>query len=143
MGRKILAVVVAFIAAFAVIAIVQMLNTLVVAPPSADVMNDPARMREFIATLPTTAYVVVLIGYFLGSFAGGYIVSNMSRRESPGIGLGLLIGIVLTIMGLLNFFVMLPGQPTWFVVIALLTFIPVALLGHRLARKSDVPAGTH
>lgn len=142
MGRKILAVVVALIAAFAVIMIVQMLNSLVVSPPSADVMNDPARMQEYMRSLPTQAYVVVLIGYFLGSFAGGYIVSNMSRRESPGIGLGLLIGIVLTVMGVLNFFVFVPGQPMWVAIIALLTFIPVALLGHILARKSDVPRGT-
>lgn len=135
MGRKILAIVVALIAAMAVIMIVQMLNSLVVPPPSQDVINDPAKFREFMATLPMTAYVVVLIGYFLGSFAGGFIVKNMSRRESPGMALPILIGGVLTIGGILNFFVFLPGQPIWFVILAFLIYIPVSLLGAKFAGK--------
>lgn len=134
MGRKILAVVVGLIAAFAVIMIVQMLNSLVVPPPGSDVMNDPARLREFLSTLPMTAYVVVLVGYFLGSFTGGYMVTNMSRRESPGVSLPLLIGLILMIGGILNFFVLLPGQPLWFVALSLLIFVPITLLGHKLAK---------
>ncbi len=134
MGRKILAVIVALIAAFAVISIVQILNSLVVPPPDADVMNDPARLREFMATLPMTAYVVVLVGYFLGSFTGGYIVTKMSRRESSGSSLALLVGAILMMAGILNFFVLLPGQPIWFVLLSLLIYIPITLLGHKLAK---------
>lgn len=134
MGRKILAVVVALIAAFATIMIVQMLNSLAVSPPSADVLNDPAKMREFMTHLPASAYVVVYLGYVLGSFAGGFIVTKMSRRESPGISLPILIGAILTVGGILNFFVALPGQPTWFVALSLISYIPFSLLGHRFAR---------
>lgn len=133
MGRKILALVVALIVAFAVIMIVQMLNALVVLPPSPEVMRDPARLTDYMANLPTTAYVVVLVGYFLGAFSGGYIVTKMSRRESPGMALALIVGLILTIGGILNFFVLLPGQPTWFTVAAMLIYIPVALLGHKSA----------
>jgi hypothetical protein len=135
MGRKVLAVVVALIAAFAVIMIVEMLNSFLVMPPSTEVMNDPAKLRDFMSSLPTRVYVIVLIGYFLGSFMGGYIVTNMSRRESPGLSLPLLIGGILMIGGLLNFFVMLPGQPMWFIGLSLLIFIPVTLLGSKLAGK--------
>jgi len=134
MGRKILAIIVALIAAFAVIAIVQMLGTLVNTPPSGDVMNDPARLREYMAGLPTSAFVMVLVSYFLGAFTGGYIVKKMSRRESPGLGLPMVIGILLTLAGVLNF-VTLPGQPLWFAAIALLTFIPVTLLGSKIAGR--------
>ncbi len=134
MGRKILAVVVALIAAFAVIMIVEMLNSLVVPPPSADVMNDPAKFRDFMAHLPVKAYVVVLIGYILGAFVGGFIVTKMSRRESPGLSLPILIGVIFTIGGVLNFFVMMPGQPLWFVCLSLICYIPFSLLGHRFAR---------
>lgn len=135
MGRKILAVVVSLIGAFAVILIVQMLNSFLTMPPSTEVMNDPARLREFMTSLPTMAYVIVLVGYVLGSFTGGFLVRNMSRRESPGISLALLIGGVLTIGGILNFFVMLPGQPLWFVVLSMLTYIPVSLLGYKFAGR--------
>ncbi|MFZ1700265.1 MAG: hypothetical protein WBO10_07980 [Pyrinomonadaceae bacterium] len=135
MRRKILAVVVALITAFAVMMIVEMMNSFIVPMPGKEITDDPARLREFMATLPTTAYVVVLIGYFLASFTGGFIVKNMSRRESPGMSLPILIGAILTIGAVLNMFVLLPGQPVWFAILALLTFIPVSLLGAKLAGK--------
>lgn len=134
MGRKILALIVGLIAAFAVMMIVEMINSLVVMPPGPEIMKDPAKLREFMGSLPLTAYIVVLVGYFLGSFIGGYIVTKMSRRESPGLTLPLIIGAILTLGGIVNFFVMLPGQPVWFIALAFLIYIPVTLLGHRLAR---------
>lgn len=134
MGRKILAVVVALIAALAIMMVIQMLNSILVQPPSADVMGDPAKLKEFMAGLPSTAYLVVLISYVLASFAGGFIVTKMSRQVSSGPTLAIIIGAMLTIGGILNFFVMLPGQPMWFIAASLISYIPIALLGYRLAR---------
>ncbi len=133
MGRKILAVVVALIVATAVMIIVEMLNSLVLKPPGNDVLNDPAKLREYMANGPAMAYVVVLIGYVLASFAGGFIVTKMSRQVSSGTTLPLIVGAILTAAGIMNF-VMLPGQPVWFLVLSLVTFIPVTLIGHRFAR---------
>ena len=133
MGRKILAVIVAMIVAFAIMMIVEMGNSILIAPPTADVMKDPAALREYMAKGPVTAYVVVLIGYVLASFAGGFIVTKMSRRESPGLSLPLIIGVLLTLLMITNI-LMLPGQPIWFIILGLLTFIPLSLLGHRFAR---------
>lgn len=134
MGRKILAVIVALIAAFAIMMVIQMLNSMVVQPPSADVMADPAKLKEFMAGLPGTAYLVVLISYILAAFAGGFIVTKMARQVSSGPALAILIGALLELGGILNFFVMLPGQPIWFVAASLACYIPLALLGYRLAR---------
>ncbi|MEO6050257.1 MAG: hypothetical protein ABIP78_02860 [Pyrinomonadaceae bacterium] len=134
MGRKILAVVVALIVAFAIMMIVEMLNTLQIAPPSSEVMSDAAKLREYMANGPVQAYVVMLIGYFLASIAGGFLVKNMSRRESPGMALPILIGVILTVGGILNF-LMLPGQPVWFMALATLIFVPVSLLGAKFAGK--------
>ena len=134
MGRKILAIIVALIVAFAVMMIVEMLNALVVSRPSSDIMNDPAKLRDFMTGLPTITYAVVLFGYALGSFAGGFIVTKMSRRESPGVTLPIIIGAILEIVAILNFFVLLPGQPMWFVASGLVIFVPLSLLGHRFAR---------
>jgi hypothetical protein len=135
MGRKVLAVVVAMVGAVGVILIVQMLNSFLTMPPSSEIMNDPARLRAYLEGLPLTAYIIVLIAYFLGSLTGGYLVRNMSRRESPGPGLAVLIGVLLTVGGLLNFFVMFPGQPLWFTGLSLLVFIPVSLLGYKVAGR--------
>jgi hypothetical protein len=133
MGRKILAVIVAMIIAIAIVMIVEMINSSIIMPPSDAVMKDPAALRAFMANGPVTAYVVVLIGYILASFAGGFIVTKMSRRESPGLTLPLVIGVLLTIAEIANL-ILLPGQPIWFAALSLVTFIPLSLLGHRLAR---------
>ena len=133
MGRKILAVVVAMITALAIMMIVEMINSVVIMPPSDEVMKDPAKLREFMMNGPVKAYIIVLIGYFLAAFAGGFIVTKMSRRESPGITLPIIVGALLT-LGMIANLLMLPGQPLWFAVAGLLMFIPVSLFGHRLAR---------
>ena len=133
MGRKILAVVVAMITAIAIMMIVEMINSVVIMPPSDEVMKDPAKLREFMMNGPVKAYIIVLIGYFLAAFAGGFIVTKMSRRESPGITLPIIVGALLT-LGMIANLLMLPGQPLWFAVAGLLMFIPVSLFGHRLAR---------
>ena len=94
MGRKILAVVVAMIVAIAIMMIVEMCNSIVFAMPSDAVMKDPAALREYMAKGPVLAYIIVLIGYTLASFAGGFIVTKMSRRESPGLVLPIIVGYV-------------------------------------------------
>ena len=133
MGRKILAVVVAMIVAIAIMMVVEMANSMVIMPPSDDVMKDAAKLREFMANGPVKAYVIVLIGYVLASFAGGFIVTKMSRRESPGLTLPIIVGVLLE-LGMVANMLMLPGQPIWFLVGGFLTFIPLSLLGHRFAR---------
>ena len=133
MGRKILAVIVAFIVASAIMLIAQMGNAMVVMPPSAEVTADRVKLAEYMANGPVTAYVVVLIGYVIAAFAAGFVVTKMSRQVSQGTTLPIIIGGILT-LGMVSNLVILPGQPVWFAVVGLLTFIPLSLLGHRFAR---------
>lgn len=133
MGRKILAVVVSLIGATAVIMIVEMVNSFQFAPPSPEVMGDPQKLREFMAAGPAAAYGVALFGYALGAFVAGFVVTKMSRQVGGGFALSLFDGIILTALGVVNF-LMLPGQPMWFMIAALIIFVPLSLLGNRLAR---------
>ena len=132
MGRMILAVVVALMVALAIMMLIEMGNSMVIMPPSKEVMNDPAALCDYMRNGPAKAYIIVLIGYFLASFAAGFIVTKMSRRESPGLMLPIIVGAVLTLSGIANM-VMLPCQPVWFEVIALVIFLPITLVGHRFA----------
>src|SRR6476620_11163106 len=129
MGRIFLAVVVALIVAFGIITIVEMLEALVVLPPSTEVMKDPVAIRQYMMNLPNIAYIMLGIGWLVASFAAGFIVTKMSRRESPGLTLPIVVGVLMTIGAIINF-VILP-HPTWFVILGLLIFIPFNLLGHR------------
>jgi len=133
MGRKILAVVVGFIVATAIFMIFEMANSMVMAPPSPEVMKDRAKLAEYMANGPVTAYIVVLIGYIIGSFAGGFIVTKMGRRWSSGATLAIIVGSLLTLAMVANI-IALPGQPLWFIIASFLVFVPVTLLGHRFAR---------
>ena len=134
MGRKILAVVVAMIAATAVIWVGWMISTLLAPNTPNNLQSSTEELSGYIASLPRSSFVVALVGYFLGSFAGGFIVKNMSRRESPGMTLPILIGGILTVGGILNY-VMLPGQPVWFLTLSLLIFIPVSMFGAKFAGR--------
>ena len=133
MGRKILAVVVGFIVATLIFMLFEMGNSMVMAPPSAEVMADRAKLADYMAKGPAMAYIVVLVGYIIGSFAGGFVVTKMGRGGSPGATLSIIVGSILTLAMVANI-MMLPGQPSWFIAAAFLVFIPLTLIGHRFAR---------
>lgn len=139
MGRKILAVVVALIAAMAIISIGQMAMASFWPAPSPTVREDPAAMRAYFDALPTAAYVTLIVGYAVASFVGGFIATKMGRRFSSGPTLALIIGVLLTIGGILNFLVLLPYHPAWVTALCLAIYIPFALLGY-LAAGGTVPA---
>jgi hypothetical protein len=132
MGRIVLAVVVALIVAFAVVSISQMLTAYVVPPPSSEVLKDPAAIRQYMMSVPPMGYIMVVIGWIVGAFAAGFVVTKMTRRESPGITLPIVVGALMTLGAILNFIVL--PHPTWFVIVGLLVFIPSSLVAHRFAR---------
>lgn len=133
MGRKILAVIVAMITSWGSILIVEMIATRLWSTPNNLEYMSRTEAAAYFASLPLTAYVVVIVGYVIGGFLGGFIVTKMSRRESPGLTLPILVGVLLT-LGAVSNIVMLPGQPIWFIAVSIIVFLPFSLLGHRFAR---------
>ena len=132
MGRMILAVIVALIVAIAIMMVVEMGNSIIVMPPSQEVMNDPAALCDYMSRGPAKAYIIVLIGYFIASFAAGFIVTKMSRRESPGLTLPIIVAAIME-LGMIVNVLYLPCQPIWFIVIGFIIFLPITLIGHRFA----------
>ena len=135
MGRKILAVIVAMITAIAIIWLFEMISTMT-APdyPKNAAYFTQAELMEYIRSMPATAFVLIFGGYVIASFAGGFVATKMGRRWSSGATLALIVGVLLSIGGVLNFFVVLPGQPMWFIIASMLSYIPFSLLGYRVAR---------
>src|SRR5258706_16040040 len=122
MVRSIWAFVVAIIAAVVIMMIVEIANPMVMPPPSPEIMNDPARLHEFMANGPVRAYLIVLFGYILASFAGGFVVRKISRR--PGIRVPLVVGAVFPLF-VVAIFLFLPGKLLWLVFVILVVFFPV------------------
>jgi hypothetical protein len=130
MGRKILAMASALITAWGFLLIGKMIATDVGWTPNSLEFMSRSEVSAYFSTQPLGTYITLLIGSMIAAYFGGYIVTEMSRRESPGILLSMLTGAILIFTGCLNFFVFLPGQPAWLVVATLLSYIPMTLVGH-------------
>jgi MFS family permease len=135
MGRKFLAVIVGFITAAGIFMVFQMISTMA-APTYAGNWEHMTQDEKnaYVKTLPPMVFAIVLAGYVVGSFAGGFVASKMGRRWSPGPTLALIVGVLLTIGGFALFFYVAPGQPVWFMIASLVCYIPAALIGYRVAR---------
>jgi len=133
MLRRILGAVLGLVAAFITISLSQLAMALVIKPPTFEMMSDPAAMRAFVESMPASAYVILALGYALGSLVGGFVAGKVSRGSGPGFLPAMAVGVFLTLMGVINFFVSMPGSPLWAIVLCLVTYLPFAALGNKLA----------
>jgi len=133
MGRNILGVIVALITAGAIFFIVIMIaSAFAPQPPKNFEYRSTAEIADFMRSLPLSGYITASIGGVLASIAAGWMVTKISKQWRS-IALPLTVGILLTVGGVVNFLVF-PGQPAWFLVACVIVTIPLALLGHRVAR---------
>jgi hypothetical protein len=96
-------------------------------------MQDPAAMRAFVQSMPASAYIILAIGYAIGAFVGGLVAGKISGNSTAGFLPAMFVGVILTLMGVVNFFVTLPGSPLWAIVLCLITYLPFAALGNKMA----------
>ena len=95
-------------------------------------MTDREALRELLAQAPVGAFLVVLLGWALGSLVGGYLAAKLA--SSNPMKHAMVVGLLLTLAGIGNNLMIPP--PAWFWLPTLLVFIPAAWAGARLA-----PAG--
>jgi len=133
MLRRILGVAAGMVAAFFVIIVAQVLMTQFVSPPTPETMKDPALLRKWVEAMPASTNILLILGYVVGSFAGGFVASKTAGRKN-GFMPALFVGIALLGAGFVNFFFTMPGSPTWAIAISLICYIPFALLGRKAAR---------
>lgn len=130
--RRILGVILGFVVASAVMLLVEFTNGHLFYPElgaAAKQVKDAAQMKALMAQAPVGSLVVVIVGWLLGSIAGGWAATRIARSESaaPAISLGLL----LLLAGISNNLMMPP--PLWFWVVSLAVFFPGTWYGARLA----------
>lgn len=133
--RSILAVVIGFIVASAVMMLVETINGKVLYPELGKLgtgVTDREEIRKLLAGAPAGAFLVVLLGWALGSFAGGFTATWIGKQ--PPYRHALILGVLLTLAGIANNLMVPP--PLWFWVAGFLVFIPAACAGARLAPRS-------
>lgn len=129
------------VAGFVVASIVMMLfeyvNSIFFPLPTDLDWSDAAAVRALTASLPWTAYILVLLGWIAGSFAGGYLTTCLSGESAYRVSFAL--GIVLTLAGIAN--IIMLGHPILFLILALPQFLIFSLLGHRLYLRNKRSIG--
>lgn len=134
-ARSVLAVIGGFVAASVVMMVVESINGHVLYPElgkAAEGMTDREAIKTLMASAPFGAFLVVLLGWALGSFAGGFLAGWIGR-DAP-VRHALILGGLLTVAGIANNLMLPP--PAWFWILSIVVFVPAAYAGARL-----VPGG--
>jgi hypothetical protein len=103
---------------------------------AAEGMTDREAIRALMASAPVGAFLVVLMGWALGSFVGGVVTAWIARTAPQGHALAL--GVLLTLAGVANNLMLPP--PAWFWIVSVLVFLPAACLGAQLAPRRTEPS---
>jgi len=133
--RSVLAVIAGFVAASAVMMVVETANGRLLYPElgkRAEGVTDIQEIKAILASAPTGALVVVIVGWALGGVAGGFLATLISRKP-PG-GHALVLGALLTLAGVANNLMLPPPFWFWiatFVVLPLATYLGARLVPQR------------
>ncbi len=129
---KVWPVVAGFIVASIVMMAFEFTNSFFFPLPNDLDWMDTAAVQALTASLPWTAYILVILGWMAGSFAGGGVATRLSGDTRYRTALAL--GIILTLAGIWN--VMLLGHPLLFSITSIPQFLIFTNLGHQYFLRS-------
>lgn len=127
MVRKILAFLAGLIIFMVVVTLIQLLSGLMFGMPNPEIIGHPEKMKEYVAGMPTGAFVGLLISYIVGSFTSGFVMRKIAQWDS--LVLPLIIGLIGTIAWAYNV-IQIP-YPMWVTILGFLCYIPFTILGYR------------
>jgi hypothetical protein len=126
--RAILAVLAGVFAGGIVIASIQSLSPY--RPPEEITPQNAAAFIEWVRTLPTEAYVYVLVSYLVGAFVAGVTTGWIALPT--GYKVAWFAGLILLIFGIANFLAY--PHPEWLSYTSCIGFVVFAALGGYVAR---------
>lgn len=130
MMQKILAAVAGVVVAVAVVMAWQALTHMIDPAPSDMNWRDAAAVAEFMRAMPAWKFAVVIFGYGLAAFAGGWIAARVAKGGGwhAWVPAGfLLVGTFLNVSQL--------PHPVWFPAACILTILAGAWLSGRVAAR--------
>jgi hypothetical protein len=130
MIRTILALVGGILAGFCLVMLGEFVLAFVYPPPANLNTNDPQAMADYMATMPDSAFLLVLLSQIGGAFGGGFVAALIAKRGK--ILHAAVVGVISLLAGVVNL-LMLPKHPLWFMIADSLLYIPAACAGGFLA----------
>lgn len=129
MGRTILGAVVGLAAAMATMLLIEGLATMLFPPPAGIDLNSEAALAEMVAKATPAMKAMVVFGWLLASFVGGWVAAKISRAHR--VGAALVVGVAV-VLGVIFNAVALP-HPLWMTALGVLSPIPLAWWAARIA----------
>jgi MFS family permease len=124
----ILPVVAGLLSGFAVMMVFEYINSFFYSLPEDLDWTNTEAVQAFTATLPATAYILVFLGWIVGSCIAGYVTSRLAQETTYRLAFG--TGLVLVLIGLLNNLML--GHDILFNMVSLPLFMVGTYLGHRV-----------
>jgi hypothetical protein len=118
MVRSILAVLAGVVAATIVIIAIQMVSMVVYPLPEGLKLDDRDAMKAYLDSMPASAWLLLLFGYFAGTFCGAALAVYLARR-APVVHAGIVCGVFM--LGNLLNLLTLP-HPMWYWWVSFATF---------------------
>jgi hypothetical protein len=129
--RTLLGIIAGFIAAFAIMSAFEFANSLMFPFPKTMDIWDLAQVRAFAASLPASAFILLVAGWITGSFVGGWVSARIAKT-SPGIAT-IAVGVLLTLGATFNAWLI--QNPWWLHFGGLPLFGLLAYGGYRVATR--------
>lgn len=131
MLRNILAVVAGVLVAGLLVAAVETVSNSFF-PPAVDLSDgDMDALRAHVGSLPVTAFLMILFGWSLGAFTGGWLTERIAKTGKPTLSL-VFAGVFLILIALNLFSI---PHPIWMMVIGLLLPPAMAYAGWKIAAR--------
>jgi hypothetical protein len=130
MGRTILGILAGLVAAWLTMTLCEFASVLLHRPPAGVDLRDPQALAAHIAAAPLSAMLVVLAGWTLGAFFGGWIAARIARHR---LAAALVIG-ALVLLGVIANSMLIP-HPLWMTLAGIALPIPAAWVAARLVTR--------
>ncbi len=131
-GRSILAVLAGgLVCGIVVFAVEAVSSNIFPLPPGVD-LTDPEAIRAAVAQLPPGAFLFLLLAWFLGPLAGGWVAARLAPR-SPLLH-GMIVAGLVVVSALVNLATI--PHPAWMWVAGPVVILGAGWLGARLARSA-------
>ena len=129
MGRTILGILAGLVVAWLAMSACEFASLFLHRPPAGLDLRDPQALAAHIAAAPLPAMLVVVLGWALAAFLGGWVAARIARHR---LAAALIIG-VLVLAGVIANSAMIP-HPLWMTVAGIALPLPLAWPAARTAR---------
>ena len=109
MIRNILAVVVGLVVGMAFNMFMVIVNTAIYPMPEGVTFEDPEGLEAYLAGLPLTAFLIVLLAHVGQAFFGGLVAAAINRKSA--IRVAMIVGLLSMLFGIAN--MMMVPHPAW------------------------------